>query len=1576
MSNVQSLIIDFTNLSSESKKRFSDVRQASESSIKLLKFINVTTPLRDITDENIKSQLSNTLILACDTGNLKINNIAIPIIQKLLNVHGIPNAKLGEIIKSLSEASHLAVEIQLRILQCLPSFMLVYSSEMTGATLLGLLNVCSNLTSSNKSPIVSNAASATLQQLFTNIFDNIDEAQITGNKEIILENDQILKVDNLSYEGFLIFQDLNKILSNRKPEYLIESIYIKNQSALEIIESIISGHKRLFNNHKELSFILRTQTVPALLKILNSPTKYFPLVLRTIRVIQVLLTTQLNSLEIEIEIVMSYLNHLSLDNADTNGEAFTPDWEKLLILEMYNNLFSNFNVIRSIYEKYDHDNSKKDVLKELFTVLSTYILNDNQFLNDMVRPTPQSNIEPNTNGTTKPQNFISAENSGLKTLFVDHLDKQEPPINVPNSYPIYLIFEILMKFSEGVSKFVTNLSNNEDQKILESNVDFINAIMESSASEVTSLFERFIYTSLNDALFQKVLKSYQNFTHAVGLLGLNSIRDNLLLRLSKAITNNVSKHEVKDDVETSSIYEEQKKQLIALGGSIVESISSSIQGTESNGNTVLFRSRYFNSRHVLCLKTFSNLAVSLGSTLGESWSIIWITLQWVSYYLDGSDEYSGLKESGTAPSSAPFSRPQLTQTDFGIIDLAFKRLFDSISEIPIDSFEEILKCLGNLTDIALSNDLDEKPKFGLVESPYNKIYYLNKMFQIAELNTERYLIRDDQIWNSFTAYITKLGSRRDLNFNLRTYIIESFTKIIGLMAFQGFNNDELITQTAVKTINGLNLYLINLFKQGIPKELLVLNCETEIHLIILTNLHFLIEKYDMHYQNSWEKVFEILNTPFEVTGTDDLNLKEKFQSLVEKSFETLKLILDEFLLSLPFQQLKKLIDTLINFANQSFDLNISFSAVSYFWLISDSLKSRLSQFENKNVEALQNIQSENDLITYINSTDESYNSYICLDLYLLFGLAKISKQETERAQVREGAIQTFFQIIDLHGVILEQNWNMIYSIALPCLFDIVPKKTNKEWQETIRLLLEGFVTMYRKFFLTTKINNLENKWQMIIDYMNKLLNLKNIDIDMIVFKAFQNLIESPIELNDEISEMLFNLWSNYSIEYNLVDINYQESLVQFMLCFPKLYPIIESKLTSDQVNQIVDVFNKSARYPILSMQQSDENKPSKLQSSILSNINIITKKNVQFQSIIIQLLSQIIIYPYAVRPRIEQKLRPKLLSSKNYKIPTFNAISVYGLDIIREKFEEYGYIQLFNNDDDIIKCVRSLLELIENRALGIKSETKQSLWIEAQLILKKIIENLILKDEINEELWSLIIKNLSLTFVFNSEENQLSSEDEYIKIQQYKESSEIIFPKLIKDQNNITFELIENLYLNSYLYDLNEDEKKIIKIKDENEQEIIESINTLTSFDFNKNFATIEPIHILPNEKIRFNCLVELFESLKTLNAHKDEKFRSKLELYILKRISFSIRRIISDLKILGKKRPLPIIQNKEINFILNQLLELEKNIKTSKSEKEFKKLNKLIIKLIPYNYRFKDLENNEWINVLQDGNDNDDEKG
>jgi hypothetical protein len=63
-------------------------------------------------------------------------------------------------------------DVQLKILQALPSLLHNYSTEIRGDLLSTILQICSGLHNA-KNPAVSNTAAATLQQLVITVFDRV-----------------------------------------------------------------------------------------------------------------------------------------------------------------------------------------------------------------------------------------------------------------------------------------------------------------------------------------------------------------------------------------------------------------------------------------------------------------------------------------------------------------------------------------------------------------------------------------------------------------------------------------------------------------------------------------------------------------------------------------------------------------------------------------------------------------------------------------------------------------------------------------------------------------------------------------------------------------------------------------------------------------------------------------------------------------------------------------------------------------------------------------------------------------------------------------------------------------------------------------------------------------------------------------------------------------------------------------------------------------------------------------------------------------------------------------------------------
>jgi hypothetical protein len=68
--------------------------------------------------------------------------------------------------------SSQGLDVQLKILQALPSLLQNYSDELRGELLKAILQLCSSL-HSVKNPAVSGTAFATFEQLLSSIFDKV-----------------------------------------------------------------------------------------------------------------------------------------------------------------------------------------------------------------------------------------------------------------------------------------------------------------------------------------------------------------------------------------------------------------------------------------------------------------------------------------------------------------------------------------------------------------------------------------------------------------------------------------------------------------------------------------------------------------------------------------------------------------------------------------------------------------------------------------------------------------------------------------------------------------------------------------------------------------------------------------------------------------------------------------------------------------------------------------------------------------------------------------------------------------------------------------------------------------------------------------------------------------------------------------------------------------------------------------------------------------------------------------------------------------------------------------------------------
>jgi hypothetical protein len=111
-------------------------------------------------------------LIACGTKNVKFTGIAIVCLQRLVVSRALPRSRLREVLEAFREATSAGLDVQLKILQALPSLLQNYADDLKGDLLATALNICTILQAS-KNGIVNNTAAATLQQLVVSVFDKV-----------------------------------------------------------------------------------------------------------------------------------------------------------------------------------------------------------------------------------------------------------------------------------------------------------------------------------------------------------------------------------------------------------------------------------------------------------------------------------------------------------------------------------------------------------------------------------------------------------------------------------------------------------------------------------------------------------------------------------------------------------------------------------------------------------------------------------------------------------------------------------------------------------------------------------------------------------------------------------------------------------------------------------------------------------------------------------------------------------------------------------------------------------------------------------------------------------------------------------------------------------------------------------------------------------------------------------------------------------------------------------------------------------------------------------------------------------
>ena len=689
-------------------------------------------------------------LLACGTRNPKFAGSGVVGLQRLVVSNALPKETLREVLEAFRECSTLALDIQLKVLQALPSLLQNYATSLTGKLLVNAFQV-SFLLYSSKTAVVSNTAAAALQQLVNSTFEKAaSDHDSHSNDEPAVEvpiGEGTVSIYGAALDAHHVLADICLLTDGQKPEFLATASLAQN-FGLELIESILANHADTVMARPEQIQVLRQRLMPLIIKTLSERAS-FSTTVRTMRLLQLILSRLLFALAEECEIALSLLNHM------LDAEAAI-SWKRALCLEVFRKIHSEPPLVRSIYANYDQADEKRNIVRDHLGSLVRLASEKPSIIGlGQQSSIPSSAKSDDTSGeqaavqagglvgsiggsvtmTDNNRAGISIHWSMIRTPCIEQLDKSEPP-NLPATYIYSLALVCITRFSEGLARLLLPFtvpvesrskrkqSINKDTDGQDNTDGSVGKVLQRRQSSggrrlpvnPLSLREHVLYsqivtsghmvdhcwpallaassTYLNATLdsdnYHALIRSFQKFTQIAGLLDLATPRDAFLTTLGKQAV---------PAMNSSTIASHTYGRDPGLRDEPADSDREASPAPSLRGQPADLAMPIMNTRHLLCLRALLNLGIALGPVLKESWTIILETLLQADLILSFSGP-AGRKQSkrstSQAESDAAAERADGAE-DIGLevtaVETAASRLFETTADLPSGAFLDFVKCL-------------------------------------------------------------------------------------------------------------------------------------------------------------------------------------------------------------------------------------------------------------------------------------------------------------------------------------------------------------------------------------------------------------------------------------------------------------------------------------------------------------------------------------------------------------------------------------------------------------------------------------------------------------------------------------------------------------------------------------------------------------------------------------------------------------------------------------------------------------------------------------------------------------------
>ncbi|XP_030891818.1 protein MON2 homolog isoform X5 [Leptonychotes weddellii] len=1130
LENMQS---DLRALSLECKKKFPPVKEAAESGIIKVKTIAArNTEILAALKEN-SSEVVQPFLMGCGTKEPKITQLCLAAIQRLMSHEVVSETAAGNIINMLWQLMENSLE-ELKLLQTV-LVLLTTNTVVHDESLSKAIVLCFRL-HFTKDNITNNTAAATVRQVVTVVFERM-VAEDERHRDII---EQPVLVQGNS-----------------------------NRRSVSTLQPCAKDAYMLFQ-HQEFSFLLKERVCPLVIKLFSPNIKfrqgsgsssspapvekpYFPICMRLLRVVSVLIKQFYSLLVTECEIFLSLLVKFL--------DADKPQWLRAVAVESIHRLCVQPQLLRSFCQSYDMKQHSTKVFRDIVNALGSFI--QSLFLVPPTGNPATTNQAGNSNsggpvsapansgmlgigggvtllpafeyrGTWIPILTITVQGSA-KATYLEMLDKVEPP-TIPEGYAMSVAFHCLLDLVRGITSMIegelgevetecqttteaaSSPTQSSEQQELQSTSDQMDkeivsrAVWEEMVNAcwcgLLAALSLLLDASTDEAATENILKAELTMAALCGRLGLVTSRDAFITAICKG---SLPPHYALTVLNTTTAATLSNKSYSIQGQSVmmISPSSESHQQVVAVGQPLAVQPQgtvMLTSKNIQCMRTLLNLAHCHGAVLGTSWQLVLATLQHLVWILGLKPSSGGALKPGRAVEGPSTVLTTAVMTDLPVISNILSRLFESSQYLDDVSLHHLINALCSLSleamDMAYGNNKEPS------------LFAVAKLLETGLVNMHRIEI----LWRPLTGHLLEKVCQHP-NSRMREWGAEALTSLI--KAGLTFNHDPPLSQN-----QRLQLLLLNPLK-----EMSSIN-HPDIRLKQLECVLQILQSQGDSLGPGWPLVLGVMGAIRNDQG----------ESLIRTAFQCLQLVVTDFLPTMPCTCLQIVVDVAGSFGLHNQELNISLTSIGLLWNISDYFFQRGETIEKElnKEEAAQQKQAEEKGVV-LNRPFHPAPPFDCLWLCLYAKLGELCVDP--RPAVRKSAGQTLFSTIGAHGTLLQHStWHTVIWKVLFHLLDRVRESSTtadkekiesgggnilihhsrdtaeKQWAETWVLTLAGVARIFNtRRYLLQPLGDFSRAWDVLLDHIQSAALSKNNEVSLAALKSFQEILQivSPIRDSDK-----------------------------------------------------------------------------------------------------------------------------------------------------------------------------------------------------------------------------------------------------------------------------------------------------------------------------------------------------------------------------------------------------------------------------------------------------------------------------